>query len=202
MRLSILICSVTKRKYMLEKLLDSLFKQTILDFEFEPLQEGTTRIERYYTTDFEILVGIDNKEIKVGAKRNLLIKHAKGDYICFIDDDDTVVDDYIPTLLYVSQFDYDALMFHVMYCPKGGKEKLVRYGARMKDKEYYTHFERAANHLMMYRSSIAKRVLFKNISFREDAEWAKRAVKHIHKEGRIDKVMYYYNFDHATTETQ
>ena len=202
MRLSILICSVVKRKYMLEKLLDNLFRQSIKEFEFRPVQDGSMRVEIYYNEDFEIIVGIDNKEITVGKKRNKLISYAAGEYVTFIDDDDTVVNDYVPTLIYCSQFDFDALMFDVIYNPVNGTPKLVKYSARMKDKELYTHYERAANHLMMYKASIAKRVKFKNMTCGEDAEWAKRAVKHIHKEGRIDKVMYYYNFDHATTETQ
>ena len=81
-KLSVLICSITSRKILLQNLVEELKRQSIDD-----------------TNDVEILVEMNNKEITTGAKRNLLLKKARGDYICFIDDDDRVSKDYIVKIL-------------------------------------------------------------------------------------------------------
>ena len=55
---------------------------------------------------------------------------------------------------------------------------------------------------MMYKSSIAKTVQFENRQRGEDFKWAAKIKHLIRKEGRIEKVLYYYNFDMGKSETQ
>lgn len=184
MKLSILICSLESRKDLLANLLHNLYNQ-IRDIN-----------------EVEVLRLIDNKQMSVGAKRNALIGLAKGDYITFIDDDDRISTDYIDNLLQGIELGYDSICFEVLYNPAGGNPKLVKYSAKYKDRELVTHFERATNHLMCTKRSIASKVKFKNISFGEDAIWAKSLVRLIKTEGQIEKVLYYYDFDHAKSETQ
>ena len=202
MKLSILICSLFKREDQRNELLKSLFEQV----KERPKQNlnhlGNTWLYRYEFSDFEILVAIDNKEMKVGAKRNFLVNQAHGEYVCFIDDDDSVSNEYIKTLLFSTQFEYDCVCFHVMYNPTNGSPKLVIYSSRLKDRETPECFERAVNHLMLIKRNIVQRVKFKAINCGEDAIFAKRVSMHIKKEGRIDKVLYSYNFDPLKTETQ
>lgn len=45
--------------------------------------------------DIELLYLLDNKRRPVGDKRNDLLASARGLYVSFIDDDDTVADDYV-----------------------------------------------------------------------------------------------------------
>ena len=203
MKLSILICSLESRSESLYKLLESLHNQFI---DIKPIKLATrinnTVLLRLVYKDVEILISQDNKQLSVGAKRNLLIEQSKGEYITFIDDDDQVAPDYIDSLLQGIESGYDSICFKVLYNPAGGTPKLVKYSANYKDRELVTHFERATNHLMCTKRSIASKVKFKNISFGEDAIWAKSLVRLIKNEGQIDKVLYYYNFDHAKSETQ
>lgn len=48
--------------------------------------------------DVELLWLGDNKRRTVGAKRNALLDMARGEYVCFIDDDDEVAADYVRRL--------------------------------------------------------------------------------------------------------
>src|SRR5210317_1001189 len=41
----------------------------------------------------------DNKSISIGEKRNQLLDNAKGEWVCFVDDDDMVSNNYVSTLL-------------------------------------------------------------------------------------------------------
>ena len=77
-KLSILICGITNRDF--SPLLTHLEKQT----QDKPV---------------EILSLVDNKKMKIGRKRNLLVEMSKGEYISFIDDDDWVTDDYVDSIL-------------------------------------------------------------------------------------------------------
>lgn len=202
MKLSILICSIYKRKDQLKTLIDSLLPQLYDEPEFESYFQRSVRIERYFTNDIEIIAGIDNKFITVGEKRNMLLREAKGDYVCFIDDDDTVTDDYVSNLIRAIKFDRDVITFQVMYNPAGGTPKLVKYCCKYKDAEMPECYLRVPNHLMCFKRVHALKVKYRHISRGEDFIWANEMKPLIRTEGQIDKVLYYYNFDFAKTETQ
>ena len=42
----------------------------------------------------EILVEIDNGEMSIGNKRQLLLDKSQGKYVCYVDDDDMVVQNF------------------------------------------------------------------------------------------------------------
>lgn len=75
-KLSILICHVPERQELLADLLFNLGLQ-IADF------------------DGAVEVIVDAESGSTGTKRNRLISKAQGDYVCFVDDDDKVSDDYV-----------------------------------------------------------------------------------------------------------
>ena len=57
------------------------------------------QLHKQQTEEVEILSLIDNKSYTVSEKRNILINLSHGDYVCFVDDDDMVEDNYIQELL-------------------------------------------------------------------------------------------------------
>lgn len=77
--LSVLIPSLVWRRGMLDPLVEHLYSQA------KRLGPGT----------IEILIDVDRGEMSIGEKRNRLLDRAKGSYICFIDDDDWVSDNYL-----------------------------------------------------------------------------------------------------------
>ncbi len=82
--LSVLICSIIERADMLAKLKRSLTEQRLAADERD---------------DFEVIAYVDDKKISVGTKRNRLVLNSRGEYVCFVDDDDYVSRDYVPGIL-------------------------------------------------------------------------------------------------------
>src|SRR5665213_3420706 len=108
MKLSILICSLQKRLNQLALLAEHLQKQA----EGKPV---------------EILWLGDNKTMSVGEKRNKLLAMAKGDYVCFVDDDDWVADDYIESILKGAEQKPDCICFDAVYSTDEGDTIPVHY---------------------------------------------------------------------------
>jgi len=193
MKLSILICSLHERQYFLAKMLDNLKGQ---------LGEYLEEDGKIISEDVEIIISTDGGEMRVGDKRNLLLSKAIGDYIVFVDDDDRVSKDYVKYLLAGIATDSDIIVFDLMCSLNGGEYKPVIYDVNfIKDQDYPDRYERIPNHIMCWKKSIIKSK-FPSINRGEDAEWAKRNKRHIKSEARIDKVLYWYDFNQKTTRTQ
>ena len=187
MKLSILISSThTRYDNFLLKILDSLYSQ---------LNDSNRGL-------VEILTFIDNKERSVGAKRNNLVDMANGEYITFIDDDDRVTDDYIQTLLDTIN-DQDVICFNVEVSLNGGVPKICYYSKNFR-MDYNTPdaYYRLPNHIMCYRKELARSVRYLDIRCGEDSDFAKRILPLIATETNLDKILYYYDFNSVTTETQ
>ena len=185
--LSILICAVTnRRKQFLPSLLDNLEQQ----------------IKQYKHGAFvQVIVLMDNKKMIVGEKRNQLLKCAKGDYVCFVDDDDRISTDYVRTLHEAIQGGPDCVTFN---CEVriNGKDMRICYFNSTKNKNHDTHYERSPNHLCVVKLDIAKKCGFPVANFQEDDEYARRILPELKERVHIDKILYYYDFNEQTTETQ
>jgi glycosyltransferase involved in cell wall biosynthesis len=79
MILSVIILTIPERVLMLKTLLETLQPQL--------------------TGECELLVIADNGQKTIGAKRQEGLWMARGKYVCFIDDDDTVSEDYVSKIL-------------------------------------------------------------------------------------------------------
>ncbi len=201
MKLSILICSINKRQKVLLKMLEVLYTQ-IGPHTIKPIREKNCKFYQITSNDVEVLVCIDNKEMRVGTKRNLLISKSSGEYIVFVDDDDIISNDYVASLLKGIKTKKDVILFDVEISINGSKFKKVKYDANyFKDRDLRDHYERIPNHIMCWRRKIVK-VNFPNISLGEDAVWSKKMKKYIKSQAKIDKTLYFYIFNQKTTETQ
>lgn len=186
MKLSILLCS-TQNRYntFLPKILKNLFKQS----------ESLAGVE--------ILTLIDNKQRMLGTKRNDLLNIAKGDYVVFVDDDDRVATDYISQLLSAAELNSDIITFQVSVSLNGSKPKICHY-SKDYDSDYNTSIEyhRLPNHIMCVRRELALQVKYKDILRGEDADYSKRLKPILKSQTTINKVLYHYDFNQSTTETQ
>jgi len=171
-KLSILICSLEERTILLNELVDSLEKQK--------------------TDEVEIIVEIDNREITTGAKRNILLERAAGDYIAFIDDDDQVAEDYVTKILTAVKSDPDCcgmegILFH--------KKKRNRFIHSIKYDRWFKMggtYLRCPNHLNPVKREIALQVRFPDITIREDKDYSMRLRSLLLTEEYIKGTMYYY----------
>lgn len=100
-KISIIIPVYNVEKY-LPQCLDSVIKQSFIDFELLLIDDGAldssgSICDLYAKTDFRIRV-FHQKNQGVSAARNKGLNEAKGEYIVFIDADDWVVDRYLQDL--------------------------------------------------------------------------------------------------------
>lgn len=175
MRLSILICSLKHRETELNRLL------TILNPQL--------------TVDVEVLVETDGGELTIGGKRNILLNKAVGDYVCFIDDDDIVSNDYVSKILKAIETNPDCVGIEGEVTFNGNKPKKfiqsIRYNKWFEENNIYC---RCPNHLSPVKREIALQVMFPEISFQEDRVYSARIYSYLKKESFIDGIIYFYKF--------
>lgn len=173
--LSILIPSVPERTAHLSRMVEELNKQ----IAGKPV---------------ELLVMTDNRKRTTGAKRNLLIDLAQGQFIAFVDDDDLLLPNYVDALLrHIEENpEADCIVFDVAVYLEGKFSKLCKYGIEYEYGEDNQFYYRKPNHLMCHAKRLAARHRFLDIGFGEDDEWAARIAKDIQQQIRIPEVLYHY----------
>lgn len=182
-KLSILICTMISRERYLERLIKILKAQR--------------------RREVEVIINKDNGEKSIGQKRNELIGKATGEYICFIDDDDIVVDTYIDSILYcINKSSPDVVGFELDYFVD---DKLT--GKAFHSIKYNSWFEqpddvnkgqmlyyRNPNHLNPIKSVLIPDKIFPEINNGEDRVYSMSLLPLLKSEEYIDKSMYRYLF--------
>ena len=112
---SIIIPVYNTEKYI-EKCILSVLKQKFQDFEVLLIDDGSTDssgkiCDKYIEHDERISV-VHQTNQGLSAARNVGIKRAKGKYICFIDSDDIIAEDYL-SILYENALYFNA---DVVWC--------------------------------------------------------------------------------------
>jgi glycosyltransferase involved in cell wall biosynthesis len=151
-------------------------------------------LEPQLTEECEVVV-IRGDDATVGEKRNRAIYEAAGEYVVFIDDDDTVPVDYVETLLPYLDGINDYVGFQVQCYRDGLALKPTYhnydYNSWWEDANgYYRH----VSHLNPIKRDIALAVPFEYSNYGEDHVWAStlKFSKLIEHHAYIDKVMYHY----------
>lgn len=178
--LSILICSVDteERQAKLKKLISELNRQISKNFAEEVI---------------EIIIDTDNMDKSVGKKRNDLIEKAQGEFICFIDDDDFISENYLSTILYHLNSGIDILLIAIEHIENGvNKPKIIPslYIDNLNTGEAV--FKTNHFHLCPHKKSIARNVLFEWVNFAEDMLYSQKMVKHINNYFLISEPIYIY----------
>jgi glycosyltransferase involved in cell wall biosynthesis len=180
MDLSILICSLTERRNsFLDRLLNKLEHQI-------------------HNKNVEVLIISDNSKRSIGKKRNDALKISNGRYVCFIDDDDLVSDDFVESILdEIFNWSPDVIVFDALITFDGQNPKLVKYGREFDHEERDDAYYRKPNHLMVHRKSNITE-FFEDVKTGEDDEWASRMLDRIVTQSRINKILYYYDYRTTT----
>lgn len=189
MKLSILIPTInTRRNTFLPRILEQVYSQ------YDKLKDKN---------EVEILVLMDNKTIVLGDKRNLMIQQAKGDYVVFIDDDDRISNDYIESILEATKENSDVITFNSVVRLNDEQSKICYFSnSYLEDKNKPNIYERIPNHICAIKREIAKKVKFPSKTFREDVAYSILLKPLLKTETNIPRVLYYYDFNTETTETQ
>lgn len=178
-RLSILIATLGWRKESFNKLLDALLPQ----------------VER---NNIEVVAYWNNGEKSIGEIRQALIEDAKGEYVCFIDDDDMVPDCYCDEICWALGKDY--VGFEVQLFNEGKVMPRVfhsiRYGVWHDDE---TGYYRGVTHLNPIKRELAIQGSFGKQGLGEDESWSRSVTPLVRTENYIDKIMYYYHHSNEHT---
>lgn len=98
-----IIVPVYKAERYLAGCIESILQQTYGDFELLLIVDGSpdnsAQICRQYEKQDSRIRVIEKENEGVAATRNLGISLAKGDYVAFVDSDDTITEDYLEKLL-------------------------------------------------------------------------------------------------------
>lgn len=114
---SIIVCVYNGEKYV-EKCLTSLLNQTYSNYEILVIDDGsidyTASLLKKYKNNKKITI-ISQKNQGLSIARNVGIKKSSGDYLLFVDIDDTVAPTFLETIEKAMCKDLDLIKFNYAY---------------------------------------------------------------------------------------
>lgn len=178
-KLSILICSLERRKQFLERLIGLLKPQA--------------------RKEIEVLCDIDNGEISIGKKRQKLLESAVGDYVCFVDDDDVVSGDYVNLIMGAIESKPDVVGMHLIMKTDGNLSGKTYHSLKYKNwydepgpDSSWRFYYRNPNHLNPVKRELAMKVGYPDISMGEDKDYSMRLLPLLTTEVYIESPIYTY----------
>jgi hypothetical protein len=175
-----------------------------LDYSKKIFKKIEDQINNLNTKEVELLFLIDNKNQTVGSKRQSLLDISRGSFVCFMDDDDDISDDYVSEILSAikSNPNVDVINFKQKARINNDVETDIIFSIKHKtNDDYYPGgvIKRLPFHICVWNKKIASQVRFPNISKVEDWAWAKELCLLATTEYNIDKYLHYYIFNSETT---
>jgi glycosyltransferase involved in cell wall biosynthesis len=157
----------------------------------------------------EHLSFIDNRKRSIGGKRDALLRIARGTFIAFVDDDDTVAPDYVASLVAAIKIaikttmenkQVDVISFEQFARVDDAQAKIV-FRLRQQNQPFVpdTEVQRAAWHVCAWRRSVAILSHFPESNYGEDWAFAEPLNRIARASIHLDKVLHYYRFNSATT---
>jgi hypothetical protein len=161
---------------------------------------------RYFDPLVEHLILTDNKQRRVGAKRQDLINLARGEYVAFVDDDDDISDHYVAKILEAIERAPDVVTFQ-QGCTVG-TESVVHKGTVHFDLNHRIDepfqpggiTKRRPWHICAWRRSLATQCVFPEINYGEDRIWVDQIVPLAKTQVHIPEILHYYRHSPTTTE--
>jgi glycosyltransferase involved in cell wall biosynthesis len=136
----------------------------------------------------------------IAEKRQWCLDNAKGEYFCFIDDDDLIAENYVDAI-YPLLDGVDYIGFQLQYYHDGVPWKPTYHSLRHSTAERFADengFYRGVSHLNPIRTEIARQGRYEG-SYGEDDRWAVQV--HPKSEHYINEVMYHYRFSTSNSLT-
>jgi glycosyltransferase involved in cell wall biosynthesis len=160
----------------------------------------------------EILVFSDNCSQSISAKRNVVLQAARGGFVCFLDDDDGVSNDYIDQILKAAETHpkVDCISFN-QFCSLDGEPMNVEFGIGnphgqlwRTEEGLFGDIKRPPYHMCLWRRELAQSEEFQpkygaNGQSVEDIDWLMRLYPKVQTEHHIDAPLHLYIYSSQTT---
>lgn len=198
--LSILIPTTPDREGQTKLLLKKIIEEKYdCDLYTHPTWKLTCGRYVSLTLPVEVLVYLDNKEMTIGEKRELLYNGAKGTYSWQLDSDDDISADAIELILEAVKKEPDCITFQE-HCMINGVHFKSNHSLTYVDwegdgrKEFPDgfHYHRTPFMKSVIKTEIAKSVPVPFIRFGEDHQWAQALKPYLKTEVHIDQDIYFY----------
>lgn len=197
-----IIVPVYKVEQYLPRCIDSILAQIYTNFELILVDDGSPDncpqiCDDYAQKDKRIKV-IHKENGGVSSARNMGIDNAKGDFICFVDSDDWIREDYLQKLYdAIENTDISICDYYVAYSEEKYKELHSVSKARIINKDFGAYFDSSASHRAIW-GTLYKKDVIKDIYFREDLKIAEdflfqiQSIKKAKNINYVDDCLYYY----------
>ncbi|MBQ8830080.1 MAG: glycosyltransferase [Oscillospiraceae bacterium] len=200
-----IIIPVYNTKHYLESCVESILKQTYRDFEIIFVDDGSTDgsaeiLDTFAEKDERIRV-IHQVNAGVSSARNRGINEARGDYLSFVDSDDTLEPDMYETLIGLIE-QYDVSIAHCSY-NRVENNKVKRVGNS--GKVYVQTREEALDCFISGRlfvgscwTKLYAKELFNDVRFSADIKTSEDMLVNFQIFGKVDTSVFYdvckYNY--------
>ena len=164
----------------------------------------------------EVLMFTDNKKRSIGKKREALVKISNGEYVCFVDDDEDVFEDYIISIYNTlrdcnTSFEgkIDLISFKSKSTLNGESfivdmdvNNPINEAAGRGEDGKYIDIKRKPFHICVWRSEIAKSEEFPDSNYGEDWAWCEKLLNKVGSAYKIDSVLHHYIWSSDVTEAE
>ncbi|NCC55042.1 MAG: glycosyltransferase family 2 protein [Erysipelotrichia bacterium] len=183
----------------IRRCLDSVFKQTYLDYEVIVINDGskdnTASILEEYQSKYSNMYVISQINHGQAYARNEGIKQAKGDFVCFVDSDDYVDENLLDELVKKQeQQDFD-IVWCDAFAIKGSEQFKLSENEIVHEEEKKRYIlNNSGPWRKLVRTQIMKehQLFFPNLRGYEDIGVVPAYALYAKKIGYVDKALYYY----------
>lgn len=196
----------------LRKCVDSILSQTVSDIEVILVDDGSTDESGMIADHFAEIdkrVSVFHKtNAGVSHTRNLGLSMARGEWVTFVDSDDTISMDFVEELLNASTQETDFCLCNFTLINSAGKTFLYETFRPGKETEetinnlYKTGWMCSAGVLYRKTFLIQNQLHFpEHINYTEDVWFITRAIYYAHLINKTEKALYFYNIDNLSSIT-
>lgn len=153
---------------------------------------------------------VDQKVMRIGEKRDALLRMARGKFVTQLDDDDLPAPNYISELIAAIQAhpNVDCIVFS-QHAIIDGKKMTVRFGLEYENEQAQIAYDgqfydivRKPFPCCAWRRELAQKYHFPPENYGEDWEWVKQLLTEAKTQHRINKVLHSYRFSSTTSEAK
>ncbi|WP_213495808.1 glycosyltransferase family 2 protein [Lactococcus formosensis] len=202
--ISVIVPVYNAEKYLTE-CLDSILRQTYQNLEVILVNDGSTDrsleiIEEYAEND-ERIVAFSIENSGPGSCRNIGLDHFTGDYVMFVDSDDTLCDDLFELLLNMTKSTSEIVMCKfskdISNMGQGSREVIGQTSTFTESvKQMYSPgFASAGPYSKLYGRDIFEYLRFPDIAMYEDSAISLQVLSNAEKVIFVDYIGYYYRFN-------